>query len=616
MTSTDRTPRPDRSPGPATVPRTPGPEPGLPTPRPSAALVRFQWAAGRLRGFARRPYRDRRSPAYRVRRWPDLTALCLATVFFWASLSPSLVPRPWYLQGIVGGITAAIGYALGSTLAWLCRAVAPRPPGEWFRTRCWQAYWLLAPVASVWLISESARMQRRLRVLQDLPPSLTWHTPMIALIALVLLALALLLARLVRLGAVTLIRLLGRLLPRPVAYATGALLTALAVLVGVRDIVYDRGIVDVADRIAAATNGGTKAGVERPLSRYVSGGPGSLLGWDSLGYEGRNFTGSTPTRAALTAWSGRPSRDPVRVYVPSTPPVAFATDRPFAAQAELAVRELDRTGAFDRAVLAVAGTTGTGWVDPNVAEALEHMHRGDTAIVAVQYSYLPSWVSFLVDKEKAGQATRALLDAVRARLAALPADRRPKLVVTGESLGAYAVEASFGSVERLLAETDGALLVGPPDFSPVSRGLRRDRDAGSPVWRPAYEDGRHVRFAQFPAADLARPAAAWEHPRVVCLQNASDPVVWWSPELLLHRPAWLSRPLGPDITPEIRWFPFVTFWQTSVDMAVSYGVDAPHGHRYGAGAVDGWAAVAPPPDWTDADTARLRAHLAHRKAPY
>ncbi|WP_234102052.1 DNA polymerase III subunit gamma and tau [Streptomyces venezuelae] len=297
-------------------------------------------------------------------------------------------------------------------------------------------------------------------------------------------------------------------------------------------------------------------------------------------------------------------------------PAAFDDGSPFAAQARLAVRELDRTGAFDRAVLAVAGTTGTGWVDPNVAEALEYMYGGDTAIVAVQYSYLPSWVSFLVDKEKAGQATRALLDAVRDRLGTLPADRRPKLVVTGESLGAYAVEASFEGADDLLASTDGALLMGAPNFSPISREIRRDRDPGSPVWRPQYRGGTRIRFAQFPETDLARPASAWGHPRAVYLQNASDPVVWWSPDLLLSRPAWLDEPLGPDITPEISWFPFVAFWQTSVDMAVSYGVDAPHGHRYGAGAVDGWAAVLPPPGWTDADTRRLRAFIAHRPAAY
>ncbi|WP_223831149.1 alpha/beta hydrolase [Streptomyces venezuelae] len=627
MTSTDRNTSPDRSAGPEpadnppTGPDTatgtgPGTGKGIAPGGGTRAASAGRRAADRLLAFARRPYWDRPDPAYRIRRWPDLVALCFATVLFWSSLTPSLVPRPWYLQGLVGGITAVIGYALGSGLAWLYRALAPWRPHEWFRTRCWQAYWLLSPVLAVWLISESARMQRQLRVLQGLPPALTWHTPMIALIALGLLLAALLVARAVRLGAVTLIRLLGRLLPRPVAFAVGAVLSTLVVLVGVRDIVFDRGVVDLADRIAEATNGGTKDGIRRPASRFVSGGPGSLIPWTDLGYQGRNFTGSTPTRATLTAWTGRPARAPVRVYIPSALPAAFDDDSPFAAQARLAVRELDRTGAFDRAVLAVAGTTGTGWVDPNVAEALEYMYGGDTAIVAVQYSYLPSWVSFLVDKEKAGQATRALLDAVRDRLGTLPADRRPKLVVTGESLGAYAVEASFEGADDLLASTDGALLMGAPNFSPISREIRRDRDPGSPVWRPQYRGGTRIRFAQFPETDLARPASAWGHPRAVYLQNASDPVVWWSPDLLLSRPAWLDEPLGPDITPEISWFPFVAFWQTSVDMAVSYGVDAPHGHRYGAGAVDGWAAVLPPPGWTDADTTRLRAFIAHRPAAY
>ncbi|WP_302904788.1 alpha/beta-hydrolase N-terminal domain-containing protein, partial [Streptomyces venezuelae] len=324
MTSTDRNTSPDRSAGPEpaddppTGPDTdtgpgPGTGPGAGTGtgtgtgisprRGTRAASVGRRAADRLLAFARRPYWDRPDPAYRIRRWPDLVALCFATVFFWSSLTPSLVPRPWYLQGLVGGITAVIGYALGSGLAWLYRALAPWRPPEWFRTRCWQAYWLLSPVLAVWLISESARMQRQLRVLQGLPPALTWHTPMIALIALGLLLAALLVARAVRLGAVTLIRLLGRLLPRPVAFAVGAVLSTLVVLVGVRDIVFDRGVVDLADRIAEATNGGTKDGIRRPASRFVSGGPGSLIPWTDLGYQGRNFTGSTPTRATLTAWT-------------------------------------------------------------------------------------------------------------------------------------------------------------------------------------------------------------------------------------------------------------------------------------------------------------------------
>ncbi|MFB7368702.1 alpha/beta hydrolase [Streptomyces sp. NPDC056222] len=584
--------------------------------RPAGPADRLKPFGIPLLAAAQHPYWDRPDPSYLIRRWPDLTALCVATFFFWSSLTPSLVPRPWHLQGLVGGITAAIGYALGSVLAWLFRALVRRRPGERARSRCWQVYWVVAPVVSIWLISESARMQRQLRVLQGLPPALTWHTPMIALMAIGLWLALLLVARAVRLGSARLIRLLGRLLPKPVAFAVGAVLSTLVVLVGVRDVVFDRGIIDVADRIAEATNGGTKDGIHPPVSRYVSGGPGSLLRWQNLGNQGRNFTGAVPTRDRITAWSGRPALDPVRVYIPSAVPAAFEDESPFRAQASLAVRELERTGAFDRRVLVIAGTTGTGWVNPNVAEPLEYMYGGDTAIVAVQYSYLPSWVSFLVDKEKAGRATRELVLAVRARLDALPAEARPKLLVTGESLGAYAVEASFDGPDDLLARTDGALLLGTPNFSPTSQEIRRDRDPGSPVWRPQYEGGAQVRFAQFPRADLARPPARWEWPRAVYLQNASDPIVWWSPDLLLERPEWLDHPLGPDITPEIHWFPFVAFWQTSIDMAVSYGVQAPHGHRYGAGAVDGWAAIAPPEGWTAEDTTRLRTFIQHRKAAY
>ncbi|WP_175410533.1 alpha/beta-hydrolase family protein [Streptomyces sp. TRM64462] len=575
--------------------------------------------------FAARPYRDPSDPRRVVRRWPDLTALCTATVFFWLSLTPSLVPRPWILQGVIGGITAAIGYALGATASGLARALVPWQPRAALRravrVRGWQAYWVLAPALAGLLISEGADMQRRLRRLQGLPPALTWHSVMIGLIAVALCALLVVTARLVRLGARRLIRALDGWLPRPVAVGTGLLLTALAVTVGVRDVVFDRGVIDVADRIAAATDRGTKDGITRPVSPYVSGGPGSLTRWQDLGYQGRNFTGTVPSRADLSAFTGRPAKDPVRVYISSGIPRAFHraddADAPFRAQAGLAVRELERTGAFSRRVLAVAGTTGSGWIDPNVALALEYLHGGDTAIVAVQYSYLPSWVSFVVDEEKAGKATRALVDAVRAKVAALPAAARPKLVVTGESLGAYAVEAAFDGVEDLLASTDGALLLGAPHFSPISRELREERDPGSPVWRPQYREGRNVRFAQFPAVDLRRPAGVpWGSPRVVYLQNASDPIVWWSPDLLFQRPEWMNEPLGPDITSEINWFPFVAFWQTTVDMAVSYGVKAPHGHRYGAGAADGWAAVVPPDGWTEQNTRRLHSYLAGRDTPY
>lgn len=584
-----------------------GPRPG---PGRSAGRAAARRAGQRARTVLNQPFWERPSSDWLVRRWPDLTACLVATFFFWLSLTPSLVPRPWYFQGVIGGITAAIGYGLGALLSTLARMALPWHPGPVLRARAWLAFYLISPPLVIFLLSRSADMQRELRRLQELPPTLTWHSLMITLIALATAGALLLTARVIRLGTRTLMRLLGRFVPWPVAVALGLLLSSAIVVFGTRDVVFDRGILEIADRIAAAKDRSTDPGVLRPYSPLVSGSPDSLIAWEDLGNKGRTFTGKVLSRDEISAFTASPATEPVRVYV------GRAAYDGYREGAELAVRELERTGAFDRSVLAIAGTTGTGWVNPTTVEALEYMYGGDTAVVTMQYSYLPSWASFVVDREEAGEATRALTDAVHARWEQEPEERRPKLVVFGESLAVTAIEDSFDSLDDMLARTDGALLIGPPDGSPLHRELTAGRDPGSPVWRPVHDGGRHVRFGQFPEQDLRLPPGApWEHPRVVYLQNASDPVVWWSPRLLFQRPEWLREPLGPDVTSAVDWFPFVTFWQTTVDMAVSYGAPAPHGHRYGSNPVDAWAVIIPPAGWTAEDTSRLKHLLEERHPP-
>jgi uncharacterized membrane protein len=91
----------------------------------------------------------------------------------------------------------------------------------------------------------------------------------------------------------------------------------------------------------------------------------------------------------------------------------------------------------------------------------------------------------------------------------------------------------------------------------------------------------------------------------VYLQHASDPVVWWSPGLMVHRPDWLTEPRGRDVLPAMRWYPFVTFWQASADLIVSQDAPPGHGHSYDAEPVDAWAQLAPPEGWTAERTAAL-----------
>ncbi|MFD0331834.1 alpha/beta-hydrolase family protein [Streptacidiphilus monticola] len=301
--------------------------------------------------------------------------------------------------------------------------------------------------------------------------------------------------------------------------------------------------------------------------------------------------------------------DPIRVYV------GLKSAPTLHERAELAVRELERTGAFRRKVLVVFGTTGSGWVNENLAKPLEYMYGGDSALVTVQYSYLPSWISFLTESE-AADAGRSLFDAVYAHWSTLPAAQRPKLYVSGESLGSFASEKAFdGKLSEMVARSDGALLVGPTLQNPMWEQIGRDRDPGSQLWLPVYQDGRSVRFARR-APDLQSPPAPWPSPRIVYLQNGSDPVTWWSPDLLGSSPAWLDRPRAPDVSPDMQWYPLVTFWQVTCDLAGADGVPVGYGHRFGTLPVAAWAAVSQPPGWTAADTTRLERRLEAQQEPH
>ncbi|MER7501781.1 alpha/beta-hydrolase family protein [Nonomuraea pusilla] len=537
-----------------------------------------------------------------VRRPPGFGGTLAATLFACASLTPSLLPRTWLLQGVMGAVTGIIGYGVGATLGALGRsAIAYRPP-ERARGIAWRVMIGLCAALTAVTLWYSVDWQRDLRELMGMDTRITWYRPVILAVTVALFAVFLLLARCVRLAGRALIGWLDRFVPFYVGHVVGVVAITLAVTVFANDVVFSAFIARMSD-VSSVTNRGTYPGVRPPGSPQLSGGPGSYVSWQSLGREGRLFTGTATSAAKLRAFSGRRPEQPIRVYVGLD---AAATPQ---AQAALAVKELERAGAFERPVLAVLGTTGTGWVDQHIADALEYMYNGASAMVAVQYSYLPSWVSFLVDREKAAATGRALFEAVRARWALLPPGRRPRLVVSGESLGSYEMEHAFRDLADLVNRADGALFVGPPNANGIWRALTYGRDPGSPVWRPVHDAGRTARFAQGPG-DLAAPGGPWPRPRVVYLQNASDPVVWLSPSLLFGKPPWLSGERGPDVNPQMSWFPLVTFWQVLVDMASALSVPSGHGHRYGGNIADGWAAVAPPPGWTAADTARLRALLS------
>ena len=523
--------------------------------------------------------------------WGVLVLVCL-------SLTPSLLPRSGPGQGVVTGISAVLGYGLGVLAAAVWRAFADRaarPPRRW----AWLLYGAAGIPAVVVFFLLGRHWQGRLRDLMGMSPESLGRALLAPLVAVVVFALLLAVARVLRWVARGLGRLLGRWMGRGAARAVGGLLVAALAVLLVSGVALDGFFAAVDDSFAVA-NARTAEGVQRPASELRSGGPGSLIGWDSLGREGRTFVAGGPSAAQIADFSGAPAKEPIRVYAG----VESAGD--VRARARLAVDDLERAGGFERARLLVATTTGQGWLDAGSMAAFDYIAGGDSAIVAMQYSYVPSGFSYLVDQSRARAAGRELFDAVYERWAALPPGGRPQLYVFGESLGSFGAEAAFSGEYDLRNRVSGALFVGPPNFNSLTTEFRNGRDSGTRAVEPVYRDGRTVRFSTEIARGAPPADAPWTGSRVLFLQHPSDPIVWWSPSLLFSRPDWLAEPRGRGVSPTMRWLPLVTFWQVTLDMPFAVDVPEGYGHRYTREAVDAWATVLQPEDWSPGKAERLR----------
>ena len=519
-------------------------------------------------------------------------------LFYSWSMSASLLPRPWYLQALATGICVALGYGVGVTLATLLRRIGFSPDWKASRRR-WA--WILLAVVTVVIVPLAfflgGHAQTVTQELVGLPSENRWfHALAIPVAGLVAVALVGLFRALIQLGKIV-ARFGSRFVPALPAKVFGTVTAVVLAVVLVQDGVLPA-VLAVGGRAAAATDRADVPGVEQPVDRERTGSPESLVDWDGLGRNGKVFVAGGPTVDDLEAFSGEPAMTPVRAYA------GLETSDDLREVAAMVVAELEREGGFEREVLAVATTTGSGWVNEAPSTSLEYLHNGDTAIAAMQYSYLPSPLAFLADRGTPQEAGRALFEAVYAVWEQLPEDDRPSLVVFGESLGSYGGQAAFSGVDDMAARVDGALWIGTPNFTEPWGRITEGRDAGSPERLPVVDGGEHVRFVDTPEALTA--LGPWEAPRIVYLQHATDPVVWWSPDLILQQPDWLREDLAPSVNPDMQWYPFVTFWQVTVDMAFSIDMPDGYGHNYELGTVDSWAAIVPPEGWTESDTSALR----------
>lgn len=546
-----------------------------------------------------------RSWAERYGRTFSYWGLVVATCFFAASLTPSLLPRPYAVQGLLSGLALAVGYGVGVFLVWLWRYLELPVAGARLDRVSRLATGVGVSVVAAVFLWRASVWQNSIRELMELEPLTTaepWRVGGIAfLTGVVLVALV----RVVRIGWRRVERLVGRFVPRRVSYVLSTLLVLLALFVVANKLVA-RAALTAADAVFLQLDKFDEEDLSQPTAAMATGSAASRIPWDTIGRQGKRFILTGPTQEDIRQFLGRPAQRPLRVYV------GMRTTKSMPERAQLALEELQRVGGFDRSVLVVAIPTGTGWLDPGGVDTLEYLHAGDTAIVSIQYSYLPSWITILIDPDRSRDAARALFDAVYNYWIQLPRAHRPRLYLHGLSLGSLGSESSADLFSVFEDPIQGGVWSGPPFPSARWAQATRYRNPDSPMWRPTFRDGSMLRFTGRESC-LEEGHRRWGPMRFVYIQHSSDPMTFFSPNLLYQRPDWLRGPRGPDVSPYLRWYPIVTFLQIGFDLPMATSVPIGYGHNYApASYLDAWVAVSQPAGWNGQDTERLKQWLATR----
>ncbi len=523
------------------------------------------------------------------------------TVLFCLSLTPSMVPRGPVLQGALGGLVFSIGYAawflarrlldwlgVGAVPGGVARLGAPLVLGG-------------CAVAVALALSASVGWQNSIRAAWGLPEADTAAPLTVMLVALAVFAVLLLAGRIFLMVVRGWSRRSARVLPPRLAGLIG-ILAALAIFAAVIDGLAVRSALRAIDGASRVADAFIAPDFGPPTDPAKPGSAASLVAWQDLGRWGRDFVASGPTADDIAGFWGEPAREPLRVYV-------GLNAAPSAAErARLAFDELLRVGGFERDVLVVAMPTGSGWLDPGGMDALDYIAKGDVATVAVQYSYLSSPVSVIVDPTHGIEEAQRLFDLVYRHWTTLPRDGRPRLYLHGLSLGAFLSQETVPLLDVLGDPFHGALWAGSPYLSDFWQRVISGRQPDTPAWRPRFGNGSLIRSMN-QSGGLEAHDAPWGPIRMVLLQYGSDPIVFFDWSLAFRRPDWLSAPRAPDLSPQMRWLPVVTLFQVGVDMAVALG-NLGYGHDYIARHyIPGWAAVLDPPGWDAADEARLIARL-------
>ena len=530
------------------------------------------------------------------------TGLVLGALFFLASLTPSMAPRATVTQAVLSGLCLAAGYGLGVLLHWLWEYMELPVLRNTRHGRIRQAVIAFCSIVFAVALWRGQDWENIIRELMHMAPVGPGRIVGVAFGTLLTAMLAVVLGRLAKMMVGAFTRSITRRVPRRIANVVGVVGGSL-LLIGLVNGVIINSVLTVLDASYRRADSLIPPDQKPPQEWDSPGSAQSLVAWDQLGRMGRRYVSARPSAEDLATFAGPTAMAPLRVYAGL--PVADTPE----ARAKLALDELKRVGGFSRKALVIITPTGTGWVDPSGIDGLEFLYRGDVASVAVQYSYLSSPLTLLVDPESGRETARALFQEVYGYWHTLPADQRPKLFLHGLSLGALNSERSFQMFELLEDPLAGALWSGPPFGAQHWRAITDRRNPGSPVWLPEFRDGAFVRFMNQHGSPVA-DGTPWGPMRIVYLQYGSDAVTFFDRYAAFREPEWMKFPRAPDVSPAMRWYPVVTMLQTSMDITLSMAAPLGFGHVYApSDYIAGWLQVTGIDDWKPEEIERLGRHL-------
>ena len=535
-----------------------------------------------------------RSWPAKVLRRASIVGLIFALFGLWTALTPSLVPRTWWMVAVNVWLSTLFAYGIGGFIGrisrWLAEITRLQVSVSTSAVRGIRRSWYaILTLISLGMFIWCTRQQRSVSDAVGLPRKVWFAQTVGVLTGLVFFVTTVLLMRFIAHGIRTLYTGVHRFIAQPVL-AVVVVALSVALLLWATNNVIVRTTANGVAHVMAQTNAQTAAGRTPPTSPLRSGSPASLQTWDGLGREGKDVVTDGPSAAMISDVMGKPAKEPIRVYA------GLNAQRDYTAEARGVLAELIRTGAFHRKVLVIQNGTGSGWVEEWSVSAVEYLTRGDCATATMQYSYLGSVGAFLLDRESPKQGARALFTIIYNYWKTLDPQTRPKLYTSGVSLGSFGGQAAFASINDMVSKVDGAVWVGTPGFTPIWKDLEKHRREGSPEIVPVIGNGRVVRFIGNPREithdHWGAPYPPWRsHTRIAYVQHPSDPVTWWSPEMIWAEPDWMRERAGNDVNPHILWTPWSSFWQVTADMTLATTPPGGHGHNYHSEFIPIWAAV-------------------------